>query len=56
MLRSGQIRKGVDFYNRYAQWSGYPVIRLVREHPSVIDMNGLLVEIRGDEVEVLSCQ
>ncbi len=56
MLQAGQARKAVDFYNRYAVWSGYPPIRLVREQPTVIDLDGLIVEIRGQEVEVLGCR
>lgn len=56
MVRDGNAVKAVTFYNRWAALSGYAPIRLVREHPTVLDLEGMWVEARGDSFEVLSCQ
>lgn len=56
MVLAGNALKGVQLYNRWATVSAYPFIRLVRAHPAIIDLDGILVECRGEVLEVLSCR
>lgn len=56
MVRAGNAAKAVEFYNRWAAFAGYPGIRLLRAHPVVLDLEGLIVEACGDAMEVLACQ
>lgn len=56
MVREGNAKKAVRFYNQYARFTGYPPIELVRECPTVLDLGGLIVEARWHEMEILSCQ
>lgn len=56
MVRAGNARKGVDFYNRWATFAGYLLIRLLSEHPVIIDLEGMIVESRGQYMEILSCR
>lgn len=56
MVQAGQPQKAVEFYNRWAKFAGYPGVRLLRESPTVLDLEGLVIEARGQEIEVLSCQ
>lgn len=56
MIRAGNVRKGVWFYNRWARLAGYPPITLVSEFPVVIDIGaGVIVEVRHATMEVLQC-
>lgn len=56
MIDGGQVEKGIGFYNRWARWVGYPTIGLVTLTPPVLDLGaGIVVEVRGREMEVLSC-
>jgi hypothetical protein len=56
MINGGQVEKGIGFYNRWARWVGYPTIGLVSLIPTVIDLGaGIIAEVRGQEMEVLSC-
>ncbi len=56
MIRAGNVAKGVLFYNRWAQLSGYAPIQWLRDHPIVIDMDGMIVEVNGAQCEVLQCR
>lgn len=56
LVLSGNAVKGVQLYNRWAQVAGYPFIRLLRTAPVVIDLDGIIVECRGGDLEVLSCR
>lgn len=56
MVRAGHPVKAVEFYNRWATFAGYPAIRLLRKHPIVIDLEGIIVEARPTEMEILQCQ
>lgn len=56
MIRTGNIAKGVLFYNRWAALAGYPLIKWLRDHPTILDLEGMIVEISGDRIEVLTCQ
>lgn len=54
MLRAGMPYKAANVYNRWARWTGYPPIRVIREHPTVMDLGeGIIVEVAGDRIEVL---
>jgi len=56
MIRAGNHRKGVWFYNRWARLAGYPPIRLASETPLVIDIGaGVFVEVREGTMEVIRC-
>lgn len=56
LIRAGQTVKGVDLYNRWALLAGYPGIRVVREHPPILDLDGMIAEAREDTMEILQCQ
>ena len=56
MIRAGNTAKGVLFYNRWAALSGYPVITWLRDHPVVLDLEGMIVEVTSEDIEVLTCQ
>lgn len=56
MVRYGNVRKAEWFYNQWATFVGFPTIRVLRELPTVIDLEGVVVEVRGDQMEVLSCR
>lgn len=56
MIRAGNVRKGVWFYNRWARLAGYAPITLLGEFPVVIDVGvGVIVEVRHATMEVLQC-
>lgn len=56
MIAAGNPRKAEAFYNRYATWTGYPPIRVLTDHPCVIDLGGITVAVTADAMELLSCQ
>jgi hypothetical protein len=56
MVRAGNPQKAVLFYNRWASVTGYPGIRILRYQPTVLDLEGIIVEVRGEEIEVLTCR
>lgn len=56
LVRGGQPQKAVDFYNRWAAFTGYVPIRLLRAHPIVIDIDDVVLEARLNEMEILTCQ
>lgn len=55
MCRAGNARKAEWFYNAWARFVGYPWIRVLGEHPVVLDLEGLIVECRASSMEILSC-
>lgn len=56
MAMNGLPRKAMEYYNRWALLTGYPPILLLREQPTVLDLDGVIVELRGQDVEVLACR
>ena len=56
MIRAGNVAKGVLFYNRWASFAGYPIIKWLRDHPVILDLDGMTVEVTGTGIEVLQCQ
>jgi hypothetical protein len=56
MMRAGNIAKAVLFYNRWAVLAGYPPIKWLRDHPTILDLEGMIVELTGEDIEVLSCR
>lgn len=56
MLQAGQPRKAERVYNAWADWTGYPRITVLRDHPIVIDLEGIVIEARGNDMEILSCR
>ena len=54
MLGNGQAIKGVIFYNRWASIAGYVPIRIVTEHPLVIDIQDALIMVRDDSFWVMN--
>lgn len=55
MCRAGNARKAESFYNAWARFVGYPLIRVLAEHPVVLDLEGLIVECRASSMEILKC-
>jgi hypothetical protein len=56
MCRAGNTRKAVWTYNRWARLAGYQTIELISEVPPVLDVRDAVVEVRGDDMEVLLCR
>mgnify|MGYP001578648080 FL=1 len=55
MLRSGNARKAVVFYNAWARFAEYATVELLREQPIVLDVRDAVIEVRATEGEVLRC-
>lgn len=55
MFRAKNSLKAMALYNRWASFAGYAPIRVISEHPLVIDVGDAIVQIRGDNMEVLRC-
>lgn len=56
MLRDGQARKAVSFYNAWARWAGYGTIQLLRDLPTVLDIGDAIIEAHDGRMEVLLCR
>jgi hypothetical protein len=57
MSREGHVGKGVTVYNRWAVFAGYPLVQQLLVNPPVVDLGeGLIVALRGTELEILQCQ
>jgi hypothetical protein len=56
MVQAGQTLKGVTFYNRWARWACYQPLVLLSEHPPILDLGGIVVELHGHEMRILSCR
>lgn len=60
MVKSGNLEKGVSFYNRWARLAGYPTISIVQINPPTINMSVgstlFIAEVRDGELETLLCQ
>lgn len=48
MIRAGQARKAVIFYNRWAAMAGYAPIAVVSENPTIIDIQEALIQVTND--------
>lgn len=56
MFWAGNSIKGAAFYNRWAAFAGYEPIRLINEHPAIIDMDQVVVQVRDGDMELLQCR
>lgn len=56
IVRAGQPAKAVRFYNRWAAVIGFQPMTLLQRFPVILDLGGMVVEHRGHEMEILSCQ
>lgn len=56
LCRRGNPAKAVWAYNRWARLAGYAPVYLVSERPAVIDLLDAVVEVRGEDMEVLTCR
>lgn len=56
MAMAGRGRKAVWTYNRWALFAGYAPIHLVSEAPLVIDVVDAVVQVAGEDMEVLLCR
>jgi hypothetical protein len=56
MIAAGQIAKGINFYNRWARFSGYGPVSGIATNPIVIDIGDAILAVRGEDFEVLLCR
>lgn len=56
MLRARNTLKAVGFYNRWAMFAGYPPVKLLSQQPPIIDMDQVIVALKGDDMEVVKCR
>ncbi len=56
MILGGQVIKGVLMFNRWAAMAFAPPIKLLSMEPVVLNITDCLVQINGDDFEVLRCQ
>lgn len=57
MIKTGNVAKAIWSYNRWARLAGYPLIQLLSERPTIIDVGeGVVIEAMGAEMQVLKCR
>ena len=56
MILGGQTGKAIVFYNRWASMAGYAPIKVVTEHPLVLDISNALLVMRNKDFWVMQCQ
>ena len=56
MLRAGNSIKACAYYNRWALFAGYPIVRLVSQFPPIIDMDQVVVTVQENDMEILKCR
>lgn len=56
MAQAGNARKAVWLYNRWARLAGYQSIELISETPAIIDVRDVVVEVKGESMEILLCR
>lgn len=56
MIGAGQTQKGVRLYNRWASLAGYQSISVLSVTPTILDVRDAIVEVHGDQMEVLLCR
>ena len=53
-VRGGQMAKGLDYYNRWAGFAGYPQVMTIATAPPVLDIgDGVKIMLTADSFEVL---
>lgn len=53
-VKAGNLHKAVGLYNRWAVFAGYSPVRIVSEAPVIVDMDGVVAELRGGEMVALT--
>lgn len=56
LLRAGNARKAEALYNRWAAFTGYAPMRVLADHPVVLDLGGVVISPSPDGMDVLLCQ
>lgn len=56
MMKSGNVVKGLNFYNKWASFAGYGAIRLISEQPVVVDTVDAIMGLTDGHLEVLQCR
>lgn len=56
MIKSGNPRKAVWSYNRWAAFAGYAPIKLLSDAPVLIDVVDAVISPKGDDMEILLCR
>lgn len=56
MAKTGNVVKGVNFYNSWALWAGYAPISLLSEQPAVIDIIDAVIGLDGSNLRVMKCR
>lgn len=53
--KSGNLMKGVGFYNRWAPFAGCEMMRLISLTPAVFGFHNKIIHMNGEEVEIIPC-
>lgn len=56
MVKGGQVRKGIGFYNYWATFAGYAQITLLSDLPPVVDIHDAVIGIEAGNLEVYLCR
>lgn len=56
MIYGGQLDKAIILYNRYAQFAGYPPIRLIARDPLVIDTGDAVLQVLEHDFKLILCR
>lgn len=56
MVKAGNCHKAVNFYNRWARFAGYAQITLLGDTPPLIDVVDAIVELNGQDMEIIKCR
>lgn len=55
MMRAGQMRKAIGFYNRYALLAGYSPLEVTKLDPVEITVDGFTMRITNNDFEIVKC-
>ena len=56
MMQAGNPIKAINTYNAWAAFAQYEQIKLISLNPVVIDMHDAVLELDGDDMEILLCR
>jgi hypothetical protein len=56
MVKAGNAAKAVGHYNKWARMAGYAALNLVSANPPTIDVIDGIVELSGENMEIILCR
>lgn len=56
MYEAGNPVKATTSYNHWAKTAGFPLVRALSLNPVILDMDQVVIEISGGDMEVMQCR